>query len=59
MLPSEFATLKGIAEAGYDVWYRAEMFVAELATKAQRLEEPQRNGNSPERNYGASLVNPH
>lgn len=38
-----------LAEAGYDVWYRAEMFVAELATKAQRLEEPQRNGNSPER----------
>jgi hypothetical protein len=38
-----------LAEAGYDVWYGAEMFVAELATKAQRLEEPQRNGNSPER----------
>ena len=28
-----------LAEAGYDVWYRAEMFVAQIATKAQRGEE--------------------
>ncbi|MBN2272252.1 MAG: hypothetical protein JXN61_16700 [Sedimentisphaerales bacterium] len=27
-----------LAEAGYDMWYRAEMFVAQLATKAQRHE---------------------
>jgi len=28
-----------LVEAGYDVWYRAEMFVAEIATTAQRHEE--------------------
>ena len=32
-----------LAESGYDVWYRAEMFVAELATKTQRHEEMQRS----------------
>jgi hypothetical protein len=33
-----------LAEAGYDVWYRAEMFVAQIATKAQRPEEMQEDG---------------
>jgi len=28
-----------LAEAGYDVWYRGEMFVAQIAAKAQRHEE--------------------
>ncbi|MCP4261190.1 MAG: hypothetical protein GY774_27335 [Planctomycetes bacterium] len=37
-----------LTEAGYDVWYRAEMFVAQIATKAQRHEEMQENGNPPE-----------
>ncbi len=37
-----------LAEAGYDVWYRAEMFVAQIATKAQRHEEMQENGDPPE-----------
>ncbi len=37
-----------LAEAGYDVWYRAEMFVAQIATKAQRHEEMQENGSPPE-----------
>ncbi len=37
-----------LAEAGYDVWYRAEMFVAQIATKAQRYEEMQENGDPPE-----------
>jgi len=30
-----------LAEAGYDVWYRAEMFVAQFAAKARRHEEIQ------------------
>ncbi|MBL7153899.1 MAG: hypothetical protein ISS79_09290, partial [Phycisphaerae bacterium] len=30
-----------LAEAGYDVWYRAEMFVAQIATKTRRHEEIQ------------------
>ena len=37
-----------LAEAGYDVWYRAEMFVSQIATKAQRHEEMQEDGDSPE-----------
>jgi hypothetical protein len=37
-----------LAEAGYDVWHRAEMFVAQIATKAQRHEEMQEDGDSPE-----------
>ncbi len=37
-----------LAEAGYDVWYRAEMFVAQIDTKAQRYEEMQEEGDSPE-----------
>jgi len=36
-----------LAEAGYDVWYRAEMFVAQTA-KAQRHEEMQENSSPPE-----------
>lgn len=35
-----------LAEAGYDVWYRAEMFVAQTA-KAQRHEEMQENSSPP------------
>ena len=37
-----------LAEAGYDVWYRAEMFVAQKDTKAQRDEKMQEEGDSPE-----------
>jgi hypothetical protein len=32
-----------LAEAGYDVWYRAQMFIAQIATKVQRHEEMQEN----------------
>jgi len=35
-----------LAEAGYDVWYRAEMFVAQIATKTQRNQGGSANGGS-------------
>jgi len=37
-----------LAEAGYNVWYRAEMFVAQTATRAQRNEEAQEKVEPPE-----------
>jgi hypothetical protein len=37
-----------LAESGYDVWYRAEMFVAQIAAKIQSQEEMQENGDPPE-----------
>jgi len=37
-----------LVETGYDVWYRAEMFVAQIAAQAHRHEERQENSDPTE-----------